>query len=721
MKTYAYGFPRIGKKREFKKLIEGYWKKDLSEKDMLDGLKALESGIENTYKKDVESYPQAEFTLYDKMLDTALLYSVYTVENTAEYFDLCRGKNALKMTKWFNTNYHYLVPVLTDNFNPQLKREHLGGKEEPGSPLYLIGCFTFLKLSKGYERDKFRELLLRFAPCFREILSQFKNVHIDEPAFVMDLDMEEIDAFREFYREVIPEETNVTLMTYYDSVDFLEKLYDLPFKAIGLDFVNGKENLNIIQEKGFPDDKTLIAGIVDGRNVWRSHLEETKNIVEKLSQKVKKIHISNAGPLYHLPVSLDEEKSIPVEMRGRLSFAEERLKELSLIKKLCEGEDVKESWNSKITDFGINKNVHKRVASLDEKDFQKELSYFERNTLQRNELDLPLFPTTTIGSYPQTAEVRKMRSHFRKGDITEKEYGEYVKTEIQKLIRFQEDIGLDVLVHGEFERTDMVEFFAEKLEGILTTKNGWIISYGTRCYRPPIIYGDVSRIDPMTTEEIFYAQSLTDKPVKGMLTGPVTIIAWSFVRRDIPTYDVAFQLALCLRDEIMDYIKGGIKIVQIDEPAIREKTPIKKRKWNDYFCWAVQAFKLVSNVDPAIQIHTHMCYSEFGEILTYIKQMDFDVISIEASRSRLDILENIQKEGFNRQIGLGVWDIHSPAVPSIEFMKNVIKEACKVFQKENIWINPDCGLKTRGWEEVTLSLKNLVSAAKKIREEELAL
>jgi len=717
METYAYGFPRLGKQREFKKTVENFWDKKISEQELFSRIKEIELQIIDTYKKYVDYYPSFEMTLYDNMLDTALMLGIYEFKDIYNYFSLCRGKNALEMTKWFNTNYHYLVPEIDKNFTSTKFQSKWNKLESTQDGIaYIIGGFTFLKLSKGYKKEDFKELLIKLVEPYKKNLSQFKKIHIDEPAFVLDLSDEEIKIIKQFYNQIAETGIDIYLFTYYDSVDFLEHLYELPVKAIGLDFIYGKENFDRIKKIGFPDDKTLIAGIVDGRNVWRSNINQKVEVLKELSKYAKKIMASNASPLYHLPVTIKSETELPKELINMLSFAEERLFELQLIKKMYNGEIAETDWY-KETEFGKDKKVQERIQNLKEENFIRKVPYSERKKIHSEKLNLPLFPTTTIGSYPQTPEIRNRRKQFKAGEITKEEYRQFIKSEIKKLIELQEDIGLDVLTHGEFERTDMVEFFAQRLNGIATTKQGWVLSYGTRGYRPPIIYGDISRPGPMTTEEILYAQSLTDRPVKGMLTGPVTIIAWSYVRTDVNLKDVAYQIALCLQDEIKDYHKAGIKIVQIDEPAFREKAPLKKRAWHEYFDWAVKAFRLASNVNPEIQIHTHMCYSEFGEIIEYIVNLDFDVISIEASRSKADIVEDFKKVNFDRQIGLGVWDIHSPLVPSIEEMEKVVKKALAILPEENFWINPDCGLKTRKWDEVIPSLKNLVRLAQKLREE----
>lgn len=718
METYAYGFPWLGGNREFKKFVESYWGKKISSRELRESIDELEGARLATYQRYVNKFPVGEMTFYDNMIDTALMMGLYKCENLSDYYNLCSGKNALELTKWFNTNYHYLVPEFT-SLPPKFtvawnKPKEALNKHKKGIP-YLIGPFTFLKLAKGIEPGRFGDYLLALADAYVELIRDFDEVHIDEPALVLELSGEEVGLIKEAYQKIGATGGNINLFTYYASVDFMEDLYELPVKAIGLDFVNGRENLAKIKRYGFPEGKTLIAGIVDGVNVWRTNIEMAVATLMELSLYTKDLIISNAAPLYHLPVTIKGE-ALDKELLGRLSFAEERLHELKLIAQAYEGnrEGIRE-WNKEIATFGVNRRVRERVENLTDSDFSRDVPYPQRVKKQRERLNLPLLPTTTTGSFPQTLEVREKRAEFRAGKISEEEYKAFIRQKISELVKLQEKLGLDVLVHGEFERSDMVEFFAEKLDGIATTKNGWIISYGTRVYRPPIIHSDVSRPKPMTIDEVVYAQSLTKKPMKGMLTGPVTIIAWSFVRDDISVSKIAYQIALCLQDEIKDYERNGIKIAQIDEPAFREKAPIKRRGWDEYFDWATKSFRLLSRAKAETQIQTHMCYSEFGEIIDQINRMDFDVITIEASRSKGDIIKDFERMSFDRQIGLGVWDIHSPSVPSIEDMGRVAMRALKVFPKENLWINPDCGLKTRKWEEVVPSLKNLVALASRLR------
>ncbi|BCW96933.1 MAG: 5-methyltetrahydropteroyltriglutamate--homocysteine S-methyltransferase [Fimbriimonadales bacterium] len=728
MQTYAYGYPRLGASREFKRLIEGYWQGKVSEAELRAGIDALERQRIALYQQFVDAHPVGEMTLYDNMLDTAIMLGVYPIDprDLNAYFTLARGADALPMTKWFNTNYHYLVSHIDAqtafrlHWNKPLEAfQHYGG----GYP-YLIGPYTFLRLSRGFEPEQLPALLERLTPVYAEILQQLKQagaayVHLDEPAFALDATEAEIDAIRAAY-QTLGQYAPILLFSYYDSVDFLPRLYDLPVAGFGLDFVHGARNYQILQQHGFPSDKILIAGVVDGRNVWKTDLRAAAERARALAQQTgATVWLSNAAPLMHLPVSVEPESALDPALRERIAFATERLQELRLLKTLLtEGEtDATRAWNAyqHASDHWYAPGVQSRVASLTPADFERAAPYAERDRIQRERLQLPLFPTTTIGSFPQTPEVRQMRQAYRTGKITADEYDAYIQQQIRELIAFQEQQGLDVLVHGEFERTDMVEFFAEKMDGIAFTQQGWLLSYGTRVYRPPIIYGDVARTAPMTVKETAYAQSLTRKPVKGMLTGPVTIIAWSYVREDIPVEQVAYQIALALQDEVRDLEAAGIPIVQIDEPAYREKAPLKRADWDAYFRWAAQAFKLASRAKPETQIHTHMCYSDFNTVLRYIDWMDADVITIEAARAKGEVIGAFEHYNYPRQIGPGVFDVHTPAVPSVESIEAVMARAIRVFPREQFWVNPDCGLKTRKWEEVIPALQHMVEAARRLR------
>ena len=724
MKTYGYGFPRLGENREYKKAVEGLWKADFSaeaEEEMQYRLQSLQEEMIETYEDRVDEYPVGEMTRYDWMLDTAVMLGRYTPQSQREYFDLCRGPDALELTKWFNTNYHYLVPNFA-GFSPEeidlnLNLPAQAHEAYDGTP-WLIGPYTFLRLSKGIEPSMFREYLAAVADVYRRALAELPACHIHEPAFVSDVGPEDIAMIQMSYAVIAKSETRISLFTYYDGVDFLRELMDLPVQAIGLDFVHAPEMLDALTRVGVPKGKELIAGLVDGRKVWRSAIDDILLKLQELSAFTDELSLSNAAPLFHLPVTVEGEE-LPEELLERLAFATEKLDDLAVIKAVYEG--TLQYQASSPHPLGANRGVQQAVNNLSEESFERDTPYEQRKSLQDERFQLPLLPTTTIGSFPQTRELRKARKDLRMGRSSAETYQSYIRSTIADNISKQEEIGLDVLVHGEPERSDMVEFFAEKLDGVATTSNGWIISYGTRGYRPPIIYGDISRPEPMTVDEIAYAQSLSEKPVKGMLTGPVTIIAWSFVREDLERRDVAYQIALALQEEVSDCEAAGIGMIQIDEPAFRELAPNKHRDWDDYFEWAAKAFRLATaKAEAETQIHSHMCYSEFNEIIGYIQQMDFDVISIEATRSKGEVLESFEKAEFDRRIGIGVYDIHSPAIPDQEQIAEVIRRSIQVIPKENFWINPDCGLKTRGWEETVPALTNMVRQARAFREADRA-
>ena len=705
VKTYAYGFPRIGKNREYKKSIENFWKKKITQEELFSELDSIETTNTEIYDNHVDSHPSNEMTMYDSMLDTAILVGKHKPGNYDEYYELCRGKNALEMTKWFNTNYHYLVTDFSDWDEPEFS--HQTNFKLKGESPYLVGPFTFLKLSKGIPKEKFRKFAIQLSMVYKTILEEYKTVHIDEPAFVMDLTEEEIDLIKEMYNILATANPNINLFTYYEDVDWLEDFVKLPVNGFGLDLVNGQNNYKKLLNVEFPKGKTLFLGLVDGINVWKTDIKDAIDKIESLSELTDNIFVTNATPLYHLPVTLENEENLPQYLYNSLSFATEKLEELSAIKNRDSIGYTRHNgeWNNMVSD---------RVGNLTDDDFVKSLDVVERRKLQDEILNLPELPTTTIGSFPQTKEVRVNRLHHKKGKISTEEYNGKVDNFVKDAIEFQEDLQFDVLVHGESERSDMVEHFCQRMDGMSSTDNGWIISYGTRCYRPSIIHGDVHRPDPMTIREIEYAQSLTDKPVKGMLTGAVTIMAWDFVRKDIPIQNVAYQIALALQDEIRDYEKAGIKMVQVDEPAFRELVPIKKKYHDEYFDWAIKSYNLSTNTNPETQIHCHMCYSEFNEIVNEINQLDFDVVSIECSRSGGEIIEAFENIDFKRQIGLGVWDIHSPAIPTKDDMVKILKRALRVIPRSQFWINPDCGLKTRGWEETKESMKNMALARKEM-------
>jgi 5-methyltetrahydropteroyltriglutamate--homocysteine methyltransferase len=592
----------------------------------------------------------------------------------------------------------------------------------------MIGPFTFLKISKGYKKEDFEKFLFDLAGAYNGIILELekagaKAFRLEEPSLACDISDAEIDLLIGAYK-ILTSGLNIEtyVQVYYESLSAYKRITDeLPVDGIGLDFAINDENFENVREYGFPKDKKLIAGIVSGRDIWKTDYKKAVRLLKELFTLASKesIIISNSSPLYHLPVSLNAEQNYLNEKLLKIvSFADERLAELETVKKI-----INENLSAPEQDFVLarelfkNDYVQKAVAEIDETKIGRKDSFAQRSALQREILNLPLFPTTTIGSYPQTAQVRKNRADFKKGAKTKEEYEAFIKEEIKKVIAFQEDLGIDVLVHGEFERTDMVEYFAQGLDGFAITKNGWVQSYGSRCVKPPVIFGDVSRPKPITVKYITFAQSLTEKPLKGMLTGPVTILNWCFYRKDISKKEIAFQIALALKDEVIDLEKDGVKIIQIDEAAFREGLPLKKSKQRAYLDWAVKSFKLAhQGVEAKTQVHSHMCYSEFNEILKDIYDMDADVISIEASRSKGEIIWEFEKLNYDRAIGLGVYDIHSPRVPSQEEIISIAERSIKVIDKSLFWINPDCGLKTRGYEETEKALRNMADAAKKLRE-----
>ncbi|WP_353683308.1 5-methyltetrahydropteroyltriglutamate--homocysteine S-methyltransferase [Thermodesulfovibrio sp. 3907-1M] len=737
VKTTVFGYPKIGPQRELKKALEQYWSGKISQRKLIDEAeKLIIYNAKTIAQYEVDIIPSNDFSLYDFILDLSVMFNVIPerfrkIEDPLErYFAIARGSAdapASEMTKWFNTNYHYIVPEIEYGTefelieNKALKeyellKNNLNLKTKP----VIVGPFTYLYCAKLKDYAYFLD---RIASVYMGVLkeleeSDVEEVQIDEPAMVIDLDNNDTQAIIDCYRKITSGLSKIKLyvQTYYESLSQYEKIvYELPVHGIGFDFVDGKENLENISKFGFPKDKTLIAGVVSGRDPWKTDFKEALKIIETLTKFTENIILSNSCPLMHLPVTVKNE-SLPEEILCLLSFANERLDELAVLKTaINEGKAPSEqNLSMKFT----NPEVKKKISQIDENALCRKPSFSERYEKQMEILKLPVFPTTTIGSFPQTPEIRKARADYKAGRISLEEYESFIKDEIKKAIEIQQEIGLDVLVHGEFERTDMVEFFAERLQGFAITKNGWVQSYGSRCVRPPIIYGDVWRESPLTLKETLYAQSLTEKPVKGILTGPVTILQWSYPRKNVSKKEVAYQIALALKEEVVELEKAGIKIVQIDEPAFREGMPLKKAKVDEYFDWAIKSFKIVtSSVKAETQIHTHMCYSEFNDIIDKIYAMDADVISIEASRSKGEILKAFEKFKYDRGIGVGVYDIHSPRVPSTEEMIEIVKRAVKLIDKRLFWINPDCGLKTRAWQETIPSLKNMVKVAEIMRKE----
>ncbi len=755
MSTSVIGYPRIGSLRELKFALEAYFKGEKTE----DEIKALAKELRKehlTSQKNagIEFISSNDFSFYDNTLDQAVLlnivpkrYRELELSELKKYFAIARGYQgkkgnvkALAMKKWFNTNYHYIVPEFEDDtkielvgtkpFDEYTEAKQLGIETKP----VLIGPFTLLKLIRFTGKKGILDVKADFIKVYTEILKKFINlgtqwVQFDEPYLVHDLTANDLRLFQDLYSAILnkKEKTKILLQTYFGDVrDIYTVLQTLNFDGIGLDFVEGRKTLDLVKEHGFSPVKRLFAGVVNGKNIWKNNYEKTLSILNSLKEKEIQTVVSTSCSLLHVPYTVENETKLEDKYKKHFAFAKEKLTELKEIDEIFSSPNYKnnEKYQQNVALFNEDRNafnaaVDARVKAITPKDFVRQPEFAQREKIQKDEFKLPLFPTTTIGSFPQTAEVRANRKAFRTGEISKEQYIEFNKKKIAECIALQEDLGLDVLVHGEFERNDMVEYFGQHLEGYLFTEKAWVQSYGTRCVKPPVIWGDISRAHPITVDWSVYAQSITDKPLKGMLTGPVTILNWSFPREDIPIKQSVLQLALALRDEVLDLEKRGIKIIQIDEAALREKLPLRKSDWySEYLDFAIPSFRLVhSGVKATTQIHTHMCYSEFTDIIPAIDDMDADVISFEASRSDLLILDSLKKNNFKTEVGPGVYDIHSPRIPSKEEIKVVLEKILKKVAPEKLWVNPDCGLKTRQDKEVKPSLKNLVDAGKELRNE----
>lgn len=755
MSTSVIGYPRIGSLRELKFALESYFKGEKTEDEIKALAKELRKEHLTTQKNaGIEFISSNDFSFYDNTLDQAVLlnivpkrYRELELSELEKYFAIARGYQgkkgnvkALAMKKWFNTNYHYIVPEFEDDtkielvgtkpFDEYTEAKQLGIETKP----VLIGPFTLLKLIRFTGKKGILDVKADFIKVYTEILKKFINlgtqwVQFDEPYLVHDLTANDLRLFQDLYSAILnkKEKTKILLQTYFGDVrDIYTVLQTLNFDGIGLDFVEGRKTLDLVKEHGFSPVKRLFAGVVNGKNIWKNNYEKTLSILNSLKEKEIQTVVSTSCSLLHVPYSVENETKLEDKYKKHFAFAKEKLTELKEIDEIFSSANYKnnEKYQQNVALFNEDRNafnaaVDARVKAITPKDFVRLPEFAQREKIQKDEFKLPLFPTTTIGSFPQTAEVRANRKAFRTGEISKEQYIEFNKKKIAECIALQEDLGLDVLVHGEFERNDMVEYFGQHLEGYLFTEKAWVQSYGTRCVKPPVIWGDISRAHPITVDWSVYAQSITDKPLKGMLTGPVTILNWSFPREDIPIKQSVLQLALALRDEVLDLEKRGIKIIQIDEAALREKLPLRKSDWySEYLDFAIPSFRLVhSGVKATTQIHTHMCYSEFTDIIPAIDDMDADVISFEASRSDLLILDSLKKNNFKTEVGPGVYDIHSPRIPSKEEIKVVLEKILKKVAPEKLWVNPDCGLKTRQDKEVKPSLKNLVDAAKELRNE----
>ncbi|MEF1311738.1 5-methyltetrahydropteroyltriglutamate--homocysteine S-methyltransferase [Vibrio mytili] len=755
--THILGYPRIGEKRELKRALEKYWKGEIDQ----DALKRVGSDLRTknwaTQKEAGLSYVTAgDFAWYDHVLTTTLLlghvpkrHSDGGAPNLDTLFKVgrgqsqvncgCKGAAASDMTKWFNTNYHYIVPEFSkdDTFKvswPQLFEEvseavRTGHNVKP----VLLGPLTYLYLGKETEKDFDRLTLLpTLLTAYQEVLAKLANsgvqwVQIDEPILSLELENDWLEAFKRAY-QVLRCDIKVLLTTYFDSVvDTLDNIVQLPVDGLHVDLSAAPEQLDEVLDK-LPRDWILSVGVVNGRNVWRSDLSALRERLLPVKEKLgDQLWLASSCSLLHSPVDLDLESDLNKEVKSWFAFAKQKVSEVALLAKALDGDkeailacdDYSQPIKARLTSTQVNKpQVQARVNSITATLCERSAPYAERAAHQAEVLGLPLLPTTTIGSFPQTGEIRVQRSAYRNGQLSEEGYIQALKRHIADAVKRQEALDLDVLVHGEAERNDMVEYFAENLSGFQTTQFGWVQSYGSRCVKPAIVVADIERETSITVDWSAYAQSLTSKQMKGMLTGPVTILCWTFPREDITREQIAQQLALALRDEVSDLQDAGINIIQIDEPAIREGLPLKQRDHQAYLQWAVNAFKLTAAIaKPETQIHTHMCYSEFNEIIDSVAALDADVITIETSRSNMELLKAFEEFNYPNEIGPGVYDIHSPNIPEKEWIEDLIKKAAQRIPVQRLWVNPDCGLKTRNWAETEAALANLVAAAKTLRSE----
>ncbi|PPI86274.1 5-methyltetrahydropteroyltriglutamate--homocysteine S-methyltransferase [Candidatus Pantoea edessiphila] len=748
--NHTLGFPRIGLHRELKKAQENYWSGNINQKELLKvGYKLRSRHWQQQKEAGIDFIPVGDFAWYDHVLSTSLLLGNIPKrhQNKNNIVDLdtlffiargvsCNGKSALasEMTKWFNTNYHYIVPELEKNQKFKITWTQLFDEVNEALLLnyniktVLLGPLTYLWLGK-IRGDDFNRLTLveNISLVYKEIIFELvkrgvKFIQIDEPILSLELTEEWRKAVKISY-DILQSKNNLLLTTYFDSIgQNIELIRQLPIKGLHIDVIYGKDNIQSVNNQ-LPESWILSLGVINGRNIWRSDLNLWFDRLLPLINQRQNLWIGTSCSLLHTPIDLNFEKNLDEEVKSWFSFALQKCTELSLLRDALNNNDksLLENWSAFIKTHSFSKRVvnpvvKKRVESILKKNMKRKISYKDRIKKQRTRFNLPTWPTTTIGSFPQTDEIRCLRLKFKKGKIDKKQYQNYIFDNIKNTIKEQELLGIDVLVHGEAERNDMVEYFSQHLDGFVFTQNGWIQSYGSRCVKPPVIIGDVSRPKDITVELAKYAQSLTKKPVKGMLTGPITILCWSFIREDISRDIIAKQIALSLRDEVESLEKIGIGIIQIDEPALREGLPLHKSKWKHYLDWAINAFHISSSiVKDNTQIHTHMCYCEFNDIMHSIAALDADVITIETSRSNMDLLKSFESFEYPNDIGPGVYDIHSPTIPSTESIVSLLKKASKYIPVDRIWVNPDCGLKTRNWTEVRQSLKNMVQAAMILR------
>lgn len=753
MKTSVIGFPRVGTLRELKFASEKYFKHEITAQE----LTGIAADLRHRHwvtqvAAGIDFVPCNDFSFYDIVLDTAVLlgivpkrYRELNVSKLDTYFAMARGYQgesgdvkALAMKKWFNTNYHYIVPEIEDDTVISLDCEKLTGEYEETKELgiktkpVVIGPYTMLKLCRYVGSKNAEDFADDVAEAYRQLIAECDEENVewlqfDEPSLVRDMDDDDKALFHRVYDRVFADRADckILLQTYFGDVrDVYEDIINMPFAGIGLDFIEGKQTGQLIDRYGFPGDKVLFAGLVNGKNIWRNHYDKTLKVVGQLRDKKIDVVLSTSCSLLHVPYTLKQETKLSQDYLRFFAFAEEKLIELSELAALAESYNYTEleAYHKNQELFAGTRDcnsyeVRQRLAAVTEADYARLPKRSERQALQKKKFGLPELPTTTIGSFPQTKDVKSQRAQLRKGEISEQEYVDFVKGKIKECVKWQEDIGLDMLVHGEYERNDMVEYFGEALGGFLFTEKAWVQSYGTRCVKPPVIWGDVYRKKPITVDWSVYAQSLTDKIMKGMLTGPVTILNWSFPREDISIKESISQIALAIRDEVLDLEAHGIKMIQIDEAALREKLPLRKSDWyTEYLDFAIPAFRLThSGVKAETQIHTHMCYSEFADIIPAIDDMDADVITFEASRSDLQILDSLRENNFETEVGPGVYDIHSPRVPSVAEIVKAVNVMLTKIGRDKLWINPDCGLKTRGVPETDASLRNMVEAARQVR------
>ncbi|KGP03304.1 5-methyltetrahydropteroyltriglutamate--homocysteine S-methyltransferase [Alcaligenes nematophilus] len=753
------GFPRIGAKRELKFALESYWKGESSR----DELKALGAQLRQRHWENqagLDLVPVGDFSFYDQVLDASFLLGNlpervqgFHGDELDNYFRVARGRSAKgledhsaccggvaagEMTKWFDTNYHYIVPEFTADTQFKLDASRLleqlaeakaqGVKAKP----VIIGPVTYLALGKAKDESNKLALLDRLLPVYVQLLETLAKagvewVQIDEPILVTELDADWQQAFKTAYQQLKAAGVKLLVATYFGQLlENAALAASLPVAGLHVDAINDRDGVDALL-KLLGDDKVLSLGVINGRNIWKTDLTAVLDWVEPIAKQLgDRLWIAPSCSLLHVPVDLDSEEKLDADVKSWLAFALQKLDELRVLgKALSQGRDaVKAELADNLAALTARRNsprvnnpaVKAAVARISAELGKRKSVYEQRASKQAEFLKLPAFPTTTIGSFPQTAEIRRARSEFKAGRLDENSYQAAMRAEIERSVREQEKLGLDVLVHGEAERNDMVEYFGEQLDGYAFSQFGWVQSYGSRCVKPPILFGDISRPQAMTVEWITYAQSLTQKPMKGMLTGPVTILNWSFVRDDQPRSASCLQLALAIREEVLDLEKAGVHVIQIDEAALREGLPLRKSQWQSYLDWAVESFRITANgVGDETQIHTHMCYSEFNDIISSIADMDADVITIETSRSDMELLEAFENFQYPNEIGPGVYDIHSPNIPTEQHIVNLMKKAAERVPAERLWVNPDCGLKTRQWAEVIPALTNMVAAAKVLR------